>query len=142
MCSVLWFGKFSNPLLRRSIDILSDDPAADPAAEPGAAPEVDPAADPTADAAVVPAADLADQVGRQRFRTFPCEMEGLFTDFLTYCSRRLRQRPATNRTAMRTNLRLATGGRATVQGLQSVRGASKKCKLTGNPDFANVELLP
>ena len=89
-----------------------------------------------------PAADLADQVGWQRWRTFPCEMEGLFTDFLTYCSRKLRLRPATNRTAMRTNLRLATGGRTTVQGLQSVRGASKKCKLTDNPDSANVELLP
>ena len=41
-------GKLSNSLLRRSIDILSDDPAADPAAEPGAAPEVNTAADPTA----------------------------------------------------------------------------------------------
>ena len=114
-------------MLRRSIDIFSDNPAADPAAEPGAAPEVDPAADPTADAAVDPAADLADQIGWQRWRTFPCEIEGLFTDFLTYCSRKLRLRPATNHTAMRTNLRLATGGRTTVQGLQSVRGACKKC---------------
>ena len=67
------FEKFSNPLLRRSIDILSDDPAADPAAEPGAAPEVDPAADPTADAAVDPAADLADQVRWRHRRTFLCE---------------------------------------------------------------------
>ena len=50
------FGRFSNPLLRRSIHILSDDPAADPAAKPGAAPEMNPAADSTADAAVDPAA--------------------------------------------------------------------------------------
>ena len=55
------FEKFSNPLLRRSIDILSDDPATNLAAEPGTATEVDPASDPTADATVDPAADLADQ---------------------------------------------------------------------------------
>ena len=67
------FGKVSNPLLRRSIEILSDDPTAHPAVEPGAAPEVDPAADPTADAAVKLAADRADQVRWRRWRTFPCE---------------------------------------------------------------------
>ena len=67
------FGKVSNPLLRRSIEILSDDPAADPAAKPGAAPEVDPASGPAADAALDPAADLADQVGWRRWRTSPCE---------------------------------------------------------------------
>ena len=43
---------------------------------------------------------------------------------------------------MRTNLRLATWGRVKVQGLQDVRGASKKCKLPYNPDSANSRVAP
>ena len=136
------FEKFSNPLLRRSIDILSDDPAADPAAEPGAAPEVDPAADPTADAAVDPAADLADQVRWRHWRTFLCEERRVVHRLL-----HILQSEASSKAShesYRDEVKPETGylGSCHSTGFPSVRGTSKKCKLPYNPDSANTELLP
>ena len=81
LCNLPTVRKFSNPLSAETL-VLSP---TTPAAEPGVVPEVDLAADPTADAAVDPAANLADQRGVH----CPAKLEGLFADFLTYCSRRL-----------------------------------------------------
>ena len=73
---------------------------------------MDQAADPAADAAVDTAADLADQKGGDAGVHPPAKVEGLFTDFLTCSSRRLRLRPATNRAEMRTNPRMSCRHRA------------------------------
>ena len=85
LCNLPTVRKFSNPLSAETL-VLSP---TTPAAEPGVAPEVDLAADPTADAAVDPAANLADQRGGGAGVHCPAKLEGLFADFLTYCSRRL-----------------------------------------------------
>ena len=105
-------GKLSNSLLCRSIDILS--------------PEVNQTANPTADAAVDPAADLVDQVRWRRWRTFSCEGGRVVHRLLDILQSAASSKASHNRTEMRTNLKLATWGRATVQGLQGDRGAKRE----------------
>ena len=122
--------KSLNPLLRRSIDILSDDPAADPAAEPGAAPEVD------------PAADLADQVRWRRWRTFLCEERRVVHRLLD-----ILQSEASSKASLesyRDDVKPETGylGSCHSTKFPSVRGTSKKFKLPYNQDSTNTELLP
>ena len=128
--------------MRRSIDILSDDPAADPAAEPGAAPEVNQTANPTADAAVDPAADLVDQVRWRRWRTFSCEGGRVVHRLLDILQSAASSKASHNRTEMRTNLKLATWGRATVQGLQGVRGAKREMHAPLQPGFRKRRVAP